>query len=168
MELLKLLSANEIVAQVISFLILLFLLRIFAWKKFLKILDDRKERIISEFKLIDDAREEIVKLKADYESKVLNIEGVSNAKIQEAIANGRQITDEIRKKANEQAEDLINDARENIKNELEKAKEELRDKIVELTISATEMVIQEKLTGEGDKRIVKDFLEKVDELNDKK
>jgi len=168
MELLKLLSANEIVAQVISFLILLFLLRIFAWKKLLKILDDRKERIASEFKQIDDAREEIVKLKADYEYKVLNIVGISNAKIQEAIANGRQITDEIRKKANEQAEDLINDARKNIKNELEKAKEELKDKIVELTISAAEMVIQEKLTGEGDKRLVKDFLEKADELNDKK
>ncbi len=48
MELLKLLSTNEIVAQVLSFLILLFLLRKFAWKKILKILDERKEKIALE------------------------------------------------------------------------------------------------------------------------
>jgi len=52
MELLKLLSANEIVAQIISFLLVFTLLRIFVWKHFLKILDDRRDRIASELKVI--------------------------------------------------------------------------------------------------------------------
>ena len=56
MGLLKLLNANEIAAQIITFLILLFLMKRFAWKPFLKVLDDRRERIASEFKKIDEAK----------------------------------------------------------------------------------------------------------------
>ena len=164
MELLKLLSTNEIVAQVISFLLLLFLLRIFAWKKLLKLLDDRKNRIASEFKNIDDTKQEIAQLKADYEAKLFTIEEIARVKIEEAVASGRTITDEVRKKAHEEAQEIINNAKRDIKYELAKAKEELKDKIIDLTINATEMVIQEKLTGEDDKRLVKDFLDKVDEL----
>jgi F0F1-type ATP synthase membrane subunit b/b' len=56
MELLKLLSGSEIVAQIISFLVLLFILRIFLWDKVLKVLDNRRERIASEFKQIEDTK----------------------------------------------------------------------------------------------------------------
>jgi F-type H+-transporting ATPase subunit b len=164
MEFFKLFSTNEIIAQVISFLLLLFLLRIFAWGKLLKLLDDRKEKIASEFKSIDDAKLEISKLKTDYEARISNIEEIAKAKIEQALENGRKITEEVREKAHEEAQGIINSAKKDIKYELEKAKEELKDKIIDLTISAAEMVIQEKLTAEGDKKIVKDFLEKVDEL----
>ena len=70
MGLLELISANEVVAQVISFLILLFLLRVLAWKKILKLLDDRKEKIAGEFKKIEDTKAEVAGLRADYETKL--------------------------------------------------------------------------------------------------
>jgi F0F1-type ATP synthase membrane subunit b/b' len=52
-ELLKMLSGSEILAQILSFFILLFLLRIFAWKKILGLLDQRKEKISSQLSEID-------------------------------------------------------------------------------------------------------------------
>ncbi|MDD5681425.1 MAG: hypothetical protein PHI59_09330, partial [Candidatus Omnitrophica bacterium] len=74
MELLKMLSANEIVAQVIGFLILLILLRAFAWKKVLGLLDKRKERIASEFNKIEEAKADIEKIRLDYDAKLASIE----------------------------------------------------------------------------------------------
>ena len=56
MDLLKLLTAKEIVAQIISFLLLMALLRVFAWKKLLNLLDERRARIASEFKKIEDTQ----------------------------------------------------------------------------------------------------------------
>jgi F-type H+-transporting ATPase subunit b len=70
MELLKLLSAPELIAQIISFLILFFILRAFAWKKFLNILDQRKERIAAEFNKIESAKAQLEKLKQEYEGKL--------------------------------------------------------------------------------------------------
>ncbi len=165
MELLKLLSANEIIAQVLGFLLLLILLRIFAWKRLLKLLDERKERISSEFKKIEEAKLEISGLKADYEAKLSSIEDAAKIKIHEAIVEGRKITEEIKKKAQLQAEEVIADAKANIKYEITKAKEELKEKIVELTIQATENLIQEKLTEENDKQLVKDFLGNIDQMD---
>ncbi len=162
MELLKLLSTNEIVAQLISFLVLLFLLRKFAWKKILGMLDQRRDKIVSEFKRIEDARFEVTKLRGDYEAKIESIEKLAREKIQEAIDEGKKITEQSRKQAHEEAQDIIENTRASVRYELNKAKEELKDKIIELTMKATENVITEKFTEDNDKELVKDFLTKLD------
>ncbi len=164
MELLKLLSANEIIAQVLGFLLLLFLLRLFAWKRLLGLLDERRAKIASEFKRIDDAKAEIERLKSEYVSKLDVIEETANLKIKESIAEGKKITEEVRKKANEEAQDIIDSAKKDIGHELSKAKEELKNEIINLTVKATENIIREKLTGDKDKELIKDFLDKLDKV----
>ncbi len=158
------LSANEVIAQVISFLILLTLLRMFAWKKILGLLDERKNRIASEFKQIDDTKAQVAKLREELEAHLASIEDTRRRKIQEAIAEARLLTDEIRKKAYQDSQDIINNAKESIKNELANAKEELKNKVIELTMSATENLIREKLSDERDRALVREFLGKMDEV----
>ena len=158
MELLKLLNTNEIVAQVISFLVLFFLLRAFAWKKILGLLDQRKDLIASEFQKINDTKAEVEQLKVDYEKKLSATEDMARHRIQEAVAEGRIITDEVRKKAYADAEEIITNAKTSIHYELAKAKEELKEKVIELTLQATENLIQEKLSPEDDKKLVENFL----------
>lgn len=162
MELLKLLNTSEIIAQIISFLLLFFLLRVFLWKHLLGLIDQRKERIAAEFKRIEDNKLEVSKLKSDYQAKLGAIEDLAKVKIEEAVLEGRKATEEIRKKAHLDAQDIIENARENVKYELLKAKEELRDEIVDLTISTAENLIKDKLTEDDDRKLVKDFLEQLD------
>lgn len=162
MELLKLLSTSEIVAQIVSFLILLFALRLFAWKPILELLDKRKERIASEFKKIEGLQSELNSLKLEYEKKLGVIEDTARQKIQEAVREGKRISEEIKNSARDEADRIILDAKQNIKQELSQAKEELKEKIVELTIAATENIIQEKYTEKDDARIIADFLDKLE------
>lgn len=162
MELVKLLNLNEVIAQIISFLLLLVLMRIFVWRKVLGLLDSRKERIASEFKKIEEAKASLENTKLEYDARLAKIEEEANRIIQQAIAQGRVITDEIRKKAHSEAQDIIDSARQNVKYELTKAKEELRDSIVDLTIKATENIIQEKFTESDDKKLISDFLDNID------
>lgn len=164
MELLKLLSANEIIAQVLGFLILLGLLRIFAWKSILGLLDKRKERIAQEFKNIEEAKADIEKLKLEYADKLASIDETAKLKIHDALNEAKVILEDSRKKGYIQAQEIIDNARSSIKYELAKAKEDLKEEIIDLTLKATESLIQEKLTEEGDKKLVKDFLEGVDKL----
>jgi F-type H+-transporting ATPase subunit b len=167
-DLLKLLSTNELIAQIINFLILLLLLRIFLWKRVLTLLDRRKAKIADDLKKVEDSHAQAVKLQVEYEEKLAEIESEAHKKIQEAIAQGRQITEEMRKKAHEEAQTIINNAKSNIQHELEHAKEELKDKIVDLAISAAETVIEDRLTEEEDRRLVRDFLKRMDEVDDKR
>ena len=49
-----------------------------------------------------------------------------------------------------------------IKQEIAKAREVLKDEIVNLTIMGVENVVGEKLTEEGDKKLVRDFLDNLE------
>ena len=162
MELFKLLNFNEIIVQAISFLILLFVLRIFAWKRILNILDQRKERIANEFSAIEVAKAEAARLKNEYEKQINGLEEESKKLINKAIEEGRRITDEMRKDAYAKSQDIISDARKNIAYEIKKAQEEVKDKIVDLAINAAETVIREKLDGEVDRKIVEEFIDNID------
>ncbi|PIU40993.1 MAG: ATP synthase F0 subunit B [Candidatus Omnitrophica bacterium CG07_land_8_20_14_0_80_42_15] len=163
MELLKLLSTSEIVAQVINFLLLLFILRIFLWKRILKLLDERKERISSGLKSIEDSKAEIERLKAEYETQLSSIENIARERIKEAVKEGSQVVNEIKKKAQMDAEKIIEAAKIDMKHEVARAKENLKDEIIALTMKATESLIEAKFTEENDKKLIGDFLKQVDE-----
>lgn len=164
MELLKLLSTNEIIAQIIGFLILLTLLRIFAWRKILGFLDRRKEHIALTLKEIEESKADIEKIKSEYETRLATIEQTAKEKVYEALNESKVILEDTRKNAHIQAQEIIDNAKASVKYELAKAKDELKNEIIDLTIKATENLIEEKLTAEGDRKLVKDFLEGVDKL----
>lgn len=164
MELLKMLSANEIFAQILSFFLLLFLLRVFAWKKILKVLDQRKEKITGQLQEIEDTKLEIAKIKADYESRMALIQEQAQAKINEAIEEAKIINSQMRKQAHEDAQDIITDARNQVKYEVSKAQEQLKDKIVDIALGAARNLIQERFTEDADRKIVEDFIKEVEKV----
>jgi F-type H+-transporting ATPase subunit b len=167
MELLKLLSANEVVAQIVNFLLVLFLLRIFAWKKFLTLLDQRKEKIASELQRIEQEKEDMAKMKHDYELKMKTIEYAARSKIQEAVAEGEKIMAEIREKAYQDAAKILEDGKKDISYEIARSREELKEEIVKMIISVSENVIMEKLTPDADRRLVENFLKNIDKIDER-
>jgi len=161
-ELLKMLSGSEILAQILSFFLLLFLLRVFAWKKILGLLDQRKERISSQLGQIENTKLEIARLKADYEQKISNISNEAQAKINQAVEQAKAVSAQMRKKAHEEAQDIITDARQQVKYEVSKVQEQLKEQIVDIALEAAKTVIQEKLTEDGDRKIVEDFIRELE------
>jgi len=162
MELLSLLNAHEIIAQIISFLILLFILRLVAWKRVLAFLDSRKERIAGQLRDAENAALTAQKIRTDYELKLSKIDDEASRRIKQAVDEGRQLQDDLKKYAHLEAQKIIDEARANIKYELSKAKEDLKEKIIDLSILAAESAIQEKLTEKQDRKLIKDFLDKIE------
>ncbi len=162
MELLRLLSTNEIVAQVICFLALLAILRATFWKKALRALDARRARIAGEIALIEKQKASVETLRADYARHLERIDDEAREHASRAIAAARLQGDEIRRRAEKDAQRILENARESIKAELALAKEELKDRIVDLTIDVTEKIIQEKYSEADDKRLIGDFLKGIE------
>ncbi|MDO8525770.1 MAG: F0F1 ATP synthase subunit B [Candidatus Omnitrophota bacterium] len=149
-------------AQIVTFAILLFLMKRFAWKPFLKVLDDRRARIASEFKNIEDIKSEASKLKSDYESRLARIEEDAREKIRAAIEDGKLQAEDIRGLAREEGERILAKARESIKAEVARAEEALKDRIVNLTIDVAAKVIEERLTAEDDRAIAESFIRRLE------
>lgn len=162
MELLKLLSTSEIVAQIISFLILFLFLKAFAWKRILDVLDQRRKTISDEFAKIESVKNEAEALKKDFEAKIKVSDEIGRKRIQEAIVEAQKIASEIKINANQEAEKVIEAAKITTRHEIDKAKEQLKEEIIDLTMKATEQVLQNSLTESQDRKVVADFLKEID------
>lgn len=162
MELLKLLSASQIFAQIVSFLILFFVLRAIVWKNFLKVLDSRKEKISSELKKIEEIKSDVEGVRTDYEDKLAKWEETARALAEETISDGKRIAEEIRENAKKEGQKIIDDSRELIKGEIVDARYALKEEIVDLVIDAAGHVIEERLTEDKDKKLVEEFLKGMD------
>lgn len=151
-----------VITQIIGFLIALWILKAFAWKPLLKMLDDRRNKIAGD---IDDA--EKIKIEADdlleaYKGKLRDIDNEARAKIQEAISEGTRIASEIREQARDESRQVLAKSREELSRDVAKARVQLRDDIISMALGAAEKVISAKLDEEEHKRILEDFLKEVD------
>lgn len=164
MDLLKLLNPQEIIAQMLCFLAVFFLLRHFLWRKLMNVIDERRVRIGAEFRKAEEIRTDMEKLKNEYDAKLSSAEKEARKRIQEAAEDGKKLADGIKKDAHMEGQRILEQARSDIKYELSQAKEELKEKVIDLTIAAAAAVIQDKITQEQDRKIIENFLDKVDTL----
>lgn len=162
MELLKLLNTGEIVAQTVCFILALAILRAVLWKPFLGILEARRRRIAGEIRDIKDTKTALANMKADYDRRIASIDEEAAARFDAALAEAKKRADEMRLKAEKDGERIIENAKANIRDELAKAKDELKDSMVDLTIRVAQTVIQEKLTVEDDRKLVAEFLKSME------
>ena len=158
------LSLQEILTQAIAFILLVWMLKKMAWKPLLRLLDERRERIQKGFEEIENAKKDVEKLKTDYERARAHIEDEARKKLQEAIDEGKHIARELQENARREARVILEKAKEDIQLEVAKAKVTLRNEIADLTLAATERLIEEKLDETKDKEIVLDFIEDLEKL----
>ena len=160
-EILKLVPA-EIVSQTISFFILVFLLKRFAWRPLLGMLDQRRARIEEGLRQIAQGKAEMERLKEDYAKRLAGIEDEARVKLQQAIREGKKAAGEIQEQARAQGYTIMNKAKETIELELAKAKISLRDQMAQLTVDAVERVLRQKLDAKSDRHLVDAVLEELE------
>jgi F-type H+-transporting ATPase subunit b len=150
---------GQVITQIISFLIMLWVLKRYAWKPLLSLMEERRTRIQSDFDTIHEQKREIERLTSEYEEKLKNFEVQTHVKIQEAIQKGQQIAQEIQQEAQQTAKAIIAKTKEDIQQEILHAKVQLKQDLVNMTILATKKIIQSKLDPEEQKKQVLEFIE---------
>lgn len=165
-EILKLLGIKgpELLTQIIGFIIAVWILKAFAWKPMMAMLEQRRTKIKSDLDSAEQTNLDAAKILADYQSKLKDIDAEARAKIQEAISDGNKVATEIREQARVEAKDIISKAREELARDVAKAKIELRNDMVNMAISATEKIIAEKLDDEKNRALINGFLDEVENI----
>ena len=151
-----------IVTQIIGFLLALWILKAFAWKPLLKMLDDRRKKISGDIDAAEKIKADAAKLLDDYKTKLREIDNEARARIQEAVAEAGRISSEIKDQAREESRQILSRSREELARDIAQAKISLRDDVVSMSIRAAEKIISTKLNEAEQKRLLDDFLKEVD------
>ena len=154
----ELINFPQLVTQVLGFLVVLWILRAFAWKPLLKVLEDRRRRIADDFAAAGKARTDMEALKADFEARIRGIESSARQRIAEAAREGEKLSSQIVEEGRERAREQLERATAEIRREKEKALAELRAQMVNSVILATERVVRQKLDDAGHRSLIEKFL----------
>ena len=156
-----LIDVRQVVTQILGFLILLWGMRRFAWGPVMKVLNDRRAKIEGEFAAADQARAEANETRTRYEAELRGIDAKARARIQEAIGEGEKVAGEIRHQAQSDAAARLERAQDEIAREREKAKEQLKEQVIHLSMRTAEKILRQKLDDPAQRRLVGEFVEEV-------
>jgi len=152
----------ELLTQIIGFIIAVWILKAFAWKPLLGMLEQRRSKIQGDLESAEKTKAEAAEVLADYQNKLKDIEAEARAKIQEAVADGNKVAGEVREQARAEAKDIISKARDELGRDVAKAKIELRDEMVNMAIYATEKIISERLDDAKHRDLIHNFINEVE------
>lgn len=155
-------EVGQIIAQIIAFLIMLAILKRFAWKPLLKLMEERQQRIQKEFDLIEEQKQEVQRLKDSYQNQLGEIEVLSKKLAQEEVSRARVLAREIEDEAHRRAREITHKASLSSKEAMSNAEEALKKKLVGLVIAATEVVIQKQVDEETQKELVARYMGEAD------
>lgn len=130
----------------IIFLIVLFILGKWGWPILIKSLKDREESIKKSLQAADKAKEEMASLQANNEQLLFQAKKERDQILKEAEQIKEQIIEEARNEAKKEADKITSSARENIIFEKNKAIEELKEKVSELSIDIAEKILKSELS----------------------
>src|SRR5215470_9299814 len=140
-------------AQVISFCIVAFLLRRFAYKPILAILEDRRRKIEEGQLNAEKIRQQL----ADAEKRYQEIVAKGNADAQKMIDEAREsaahLSERKQQEAIAAAEQIITKAREASAIEHERTMESLKRELGRLVVETTAKVTEKVLTPEDQRRL---------------
>lgn len=146
---------------VLIFLILLLLLRAFAWKPILNAVDERNESIKEALAAADKAKEEMIKLQADNDMVLKEARIERDKIIKEARELKEKTISEAKVQAKTEADALVASAKAAIENEKRNAINAIKNEMANLSVQIAEKILEQELSDkEKQKRLIEDMLNK--------
>ncbi len=132
----------------VAFIILLIILRAFAWKPILGAVKDREESIEKAISSADEARKEMAALQANNEALLKEARLERDKILAEARDTKDQIVSEAKNVAKEEADRLLTQAREVIDTEKKAALAEIKNQVATLSLDIAGKVIKAELADD--------------------
>jgi F-type H+-transporting ATPase subunit b len=156
-----------IIWTLISFFILLILLKKVAYPQILKAMKNREDTIRQQLEEAQKTKKEAETLLEDYKRQLAEARSEAQKVINEGKELGENMRKEIIQKAQEESNHIVKRAQEEIELQKQKALLELQEKIADLSIMAASKVINKSLNTEDHRRLVEEYISKVGEFYDK-
>jgi F-type H+-transporting ATPase subunit b len=153
-----------ILTNIVAFLILLWLLKKYAWGPLLGVIDQRRDKIRTDFAKAEKQVQDAERLRADFEHKLADIKNIERERVQEAVKRGEVIAQRLESDARTHAKEILAKGTTDLEHEVRSAKLELRSQVVGMAIAAAEMVVKEKLDDTKHRRLVEDFIQQLGDV----
>jgi len=148
-------------AQIVSFLILVWVLAKFAWKPLINVMEKRRQTIEDNLTHAENERKEAERLRQEYQAEMQKSRLEAQKIIENAIKDSEARAAEILAEARKETERMKQAALAEIERERDKAIADVRSQVVDMSIAIAEKIIQQNLDLKGQQALVDQFIQEV-------
>ena len=154
-------QAQELIVGLIAFTILFLLMAKFAIPRMNQALEERRKRIQGELEKADQTRQEADTVLAQYREQLQNAREESNRIIEEARRTADAMRKDLVEKAEQESQQIVARAQDSIRAERERAFNELKHQVGELSVELAARVVGGSLDRERQAQLVDRYIEEV-------
>ena len=150
-----------VIATIINFIILFFVLKHFFWEKIKTAIDERQKTIVDTLNGADEKFKEGTEFRATNKA-ILDGAKEEGKKITEARKHqADKIYDEILESAREESGAMRNRAKNDIEREFDKARFEIKEQVIELALIVSQKALDKTLNETEHRRLIDSFIDEV-------
>jgi F-type H+-transporting ATPase subunit b len=123
---------------------------------------ERNEDLTKTFTEAEQLRERMDAMRSEYENRLRETEKEAREQIQGSIREAQALRTQLMAEAAAQKDEMIRKAQEEIEQEKNRVITDLRIAVVDLTLQATERVLAENVDTPKNRKLIQDFIEKVE------
>jgi F-type H+-transporting ATPase subunit b len=148
-----------LITQIVTFLILLVVLRVFAYKPVMKMLDERSNKVKESIEQAEAVRTESARAEEELKKRLEEAGREGQERIARAMKAGEEVKQRAQEEAKKEADALLQRARAEIQQERDEAVGEVRRQFADLTVLAAGKVIERSLDKEAHRDLIDKVLE---------
>ena len=146
-----------LLSQIVNFLILFAALYFLLWKRILKMLEERKQRIAQSLADAEQARKDRERIEAEYQQRIERAEQEREEILAKAAREGEQAKEEILAEARAEAQRIIAEARTELERDRQEMLADLRGQVASLAIAVSNKIIGETFDERRQRRLIDEF-----------
>ena len=147
---------------IVVFLVLLFLLRKFAWGPLMRALEAREEKIKKSLDDAQKAQEELERLNRESADILRKAHAEAEEIVSKSYAEAEKLREEMKQKARADADAIIRDARSQIETETGKALRQIRSEIADMSVMIASKLVQRNFTKEDNNELIEETLKQIE------
>ncbi len=150
-----------LIAQILNFIVLLWVLAKFAYKPLIKAMDDRRNRIINDLDTAEQTRLDAEALKAQYVEQLANARQEATDIVDKANKVAQNLHDEFMEQARAEKDAMMATAKERIEQDKQQALVDIRTQVIALSTQIASKVANQKLNSAEDQKLVADATDQI-------
>jgi F-type H+-transporting ATPase subunit b len=147
---------------IICFLIVLFVLKKWAFGPIQQMIDERRERIRRALEEADEARAEARRLLEEHRKLIGQARSEAEEILSEARQVGRSMEQRVKEETEADRQRRLEETRRQIEAETRRALEQIRAEVAELTVVAAEKVTRKTLDEKDQRRLIDEAIGELD------
>jgi F-type H+-transporting ATPase subunit b len=153
-------NVSTLIAQIVNFLILLFLLRLVAYKPLMNMFDKRAAKVKESMEHAETVKKRAEEADSEAAKRIEAASQEGQQIIKQAMESGDVAKMKVMQEAKEEAQMMVEKAKLEIQQERREVVDELREEVSDLAILAAGKVVSRSLDKEAHRKVIDEILEK--------